>query len=264
MSPLTTTGMRTAALTRRTKAQSAMPLKNWQRVRAWTVMSCTPAASARRASSGALQVRGIPAAAHLQGHGHADGPDDRLDQAHGVVEVAHQRRAGQLARDLAGRAAHVDVDDVGAQLFRHARPFRHPARLAARQLYDERSKIPANCPFAHAVTVLDQVLARHHLRGDEGGAQKMRLAAERQVGHARHRRQQHVAGQRVPADANVPHHRRRGGRTCAVAHLLGSFSCCTTLVQTTAPSTLSQVRSALYAGIVRMLLASLGRDKPNP
>jgi hypothetical protein len=81
---------------------------------------------------------------------------------------------------LAGRAAHIDVDDVGAQLFRHARPFRHPARLAARQLYDEGSKIPANCPFAHAMAVPDQVLARHHLRGDQGGAQKMCPLAERQ------------------------------------------------------------------------------------
>ena len=134
--------------------------------------------SARRLGAsrqlGGVEARRIPAAAHLQGHGHADGPDDRLDQAHGVAEVAHQRRAGQLARDLAGRAAHVDVDDVGAQLFRHARPFRHPARLAARQLYDEGSKIPANCPFTHAVAVLDQVFARHHLRRDERGPQKMR------------------------------------------------------------------------------------------
>ena len=259
MSPLTTTGMRTAALTRRTKAQSATPLKNWQRVRAWTVMSCTPAASAHRASSGALRLAASQPLRIFRVTGTPDGPDDRLDQAHGVAEVAHQRRAGQLARDLAGRAAHVDVDDVGAQLFRHARPFRHPARLAARQLYDEGSKIPANCPFAHAVAVLDQVLARHHLRGDERGAQKMRLAAERQVGYARHRRQQHVAGQRVPTDADGRHCRRRDGRTCAIAHLLGSFSCCTTLVQTTVPH--SGFASAKRA-ISRGLLGVVGLTRP--
>ena len=191
-------------------------------------MSCTPAASARRASSGALRLAVVPAGAHLQRDGHVDGADDRLDQARGVIEVAHQRRAGQLARHLAGRAAHVDVDDVGAQFFRHARPFRHPARLAARQLYDEGSKIPANCAIAHAMAVLDQVLARHHLRDDQAGAQNMRKLAERQVGDARHRRQEHVAAQRVPADADGRPVGVGDGRTCAVAHLLGSFCRCST------------------------------------
>ena len=55
----------------RTAVQSARPLKNWQRVRPCTVMSCTPAASARRASSAALRLLVVPAEPHLERDRHA-------------------------------------------------------------------------------------------------------------------------------------------------------------------------------------------------
>ena len=95
-----------------------------------------------------------------------------------MVEITHQGRARELARDFTGRAAHIDVDDVGAQFLGHAGPFCHPARFATRQLDDEGSKIPANCPLARSVALTDQMLAGHHLGHHEPRAQRMGKAAE--------------------------------------------------------------------------------------
>ena len=62
------------------RLQSASPLKNWQRVRACTVTSCTPAASARRASSGALRLAWSQPSRILSVTGTLHGADHRLDQ----------------------------------------------------------------------------------------------------------------------------------------------------------------------------------------
>ena len=47
--------------------------------------------------------------------GTRDRADGGLDQVERMIEVAHQRRAGLPVGDLLGRAAHVDVDDLGAR-----------------------------------------------------------------------------------------------------------------------------------------------------
>ena len=78
----------------------------------------------------------VPAEPHLQRDRHADRADGRVDQGQRMIEIAHQRRAGLLAGHVLGRAAHVDVDDVGAGAFRDARALRHPVRLAAGELHD--------------------------------------------------------------------------------------------------------------------------------
>jgi hypothetical protein len=82
-------------------------------------------------------------------------------------------------------------------LFGHARPFSHPTGLAARQLYDEGSKIPANCALAGTVALLHQMLARNHLGYDQTGAKLMGNSPERQVCNARHGRQKRIAPQCV-------------------------------------------------------------------
>ena len=252
MSPLTTTGMPTASFTRRTKAQSATPLKNWQRVRAWTVISATPASSAQRASSGALRLASSQPSRIFSVTGTRTAPTTASIRLSGVREIAHQGRARLLAGHLAGRAAHVDVDDVGAQISRHARPFRHPARLAARQLYDERSKIPANRAFAGVVAVVDQVLAGHHLGGNEAGAQNMGDPSERQVCHARHGREQHIALEGVRPNADLAALPFPRGRAYAIAHLLGIFSCCTCLGHSIPWPHAPQARKPRYPKIIRV------------
>ena len=56
----------------------------------------------------------VPAEAHLQRDRDIDSLHGRLDQRQGVIGIAHQRRAGIAADHLLGRAAHVDLDDIGA------------------------------------------------------------------------------------------------------------------------------------------------------
>ena len=201
---------------------------------------------------GRVAARVVPAQPHLERHRYAHGADHGLDQAQGVREVAHQGRARLLAGHLAGRAAHVDVDDVGAQISRHARPFCHPARLAARQLYDERSKIPANRAFAGVVAVVDQVLARHHFGGNEAGAQNMGDPSERKVCHARHGREQHIALEGVRPNADLAALPFPRGRAYAIAHLLGIFSCCTCLGHSISWPHAPQARKPRYPKIIRV------------
>ena len=68
----------------------------------------------------------VPAEPHLQRHRHFHRRYRRLDQPQGVVEIAHQRRAGLAAGHVARRTAHVDIDDVGAGGFGDPRALRHP------------------------------------------------------------------------------------------------------------------------------------------
>ena len=56
-----------------------------------------------------------------------------------MIEIAHQRRAGLAAGDVLGRAAHVDVDDVGAGGLGDPRALGHPVRFAAGELHDMRA-----------------------------------------------------------------------------------------------------------------------------
>ena len=195
MSPLTTTGMRTASLTLRTRRQSAWPLKNWQRVRACTVMQLYARRFGRRASSGALRLAWSQPSRIFSVTGTFTAPTTASIRRCGVLEIAHQRGTGQLARHLARRAAHVDVDDVGAERLGHARALRHPARLAAGKLYDERLAARRPRPCAARRGVLgDEVLAGDHLGDDQAGAQGVRQAAKGEIGDPRHGREQHGVG----------------------------------------------------------------------
>jgi hypothetical protein len=51
-------------------------------------------------------------------------------------------------------------------------------------LYDEGSKIPANCAVTRCAALADQMLARYHLRDDQPGAQIVGNPPECQVCHA--------------------------------------------------------------------------------
>ena len=64
---------------------------------------------------GVLLVGG-PARADLQGHGHVDGSDHGLQDGLDQGLVLHQGRTRPGLADFLGRAAHVDVDQVGTQL----------------------------------------------------------------------------------------------------------------------------------------------------
>ena len=113
-----------------------------------------------------------------------------------------------------------------------ARALGHPARLAAGKLYDEGLAVAAPCLAPRLVALGDQMLAGDHLGDHETGPQSVRQTAKREVGDARHGRQQYGVGQRVRTDTDRRRWRRVGTNTCAIAHILGIFSECSTLGQT--------------------------------
>ena len=57
-----------------------------------------------------------------------------------------------------------------------------------------------SAPAQHVGALAHELLARHHLRHDEAGAEPMREAAERQVGHAGHGREQNPVRRGMPPD----------------------------------------------------------------
>ena len=75
-----------------------------------------------------VPCRIAPAKPHLQCHRPRRCADGRIDQALGVIEIAHQRRSRQPAGHLLRRASHVEVDDVGA---RRLGDLGRPARSSA-------------------------------------------------------------------------------------------------------------------------------------
>ena len=93
-----------------------------------------PASSTRFASSPRVDLAVVPPLAHLDGDGNLHRLRHRRDDFRGVRRLAHQAAAGVVLRDLRHRAAHVDVDDVGAHLFDDARGFGHLGGLAAEDL----------------------------------------------------------------------------------------------------------------------------------
>ena len=104
--------------------------------------------------------------------------------------LAHQAAAGVVLRDLRHRAAHVDVDDVGAHAFDDARGFGHLVGIAAEDLDRDRPLFFGVLGvLERAIDAADEPFAAHHLGDDEAAAAvALDQAAERRVGHARHRR----------------------------------------------------------------------------
>ena len=100
-------------------------------------------------------------------------PRRSLDDAAGVIEIAHQRRAGIAAGDALGRAAHVDVDDVGAGASA-SRGLAHPARVAAGELDDVRGDPPLG-PQARLGRPEHELVRRDHLGDDEPAPKRLAI-----------------------------------------------------------------------------------------
>ena len=107
-----------------------------------------------------------------------------------MIEIAHQRRAGLAAGDVARGAAHVDIDDVGAGGFGDARAFRHPMRFAACELNDVRPYPGRLASQNRHRPAMDEIVAGGHFGNDEAGAKRGCEPPKRRVGNPRHRRQQ--------------------------------------------------------------------------
>ena len=59
-------------------------------------------------------MQAVPTRAVLERHGDPDGVRHGLQYGRNEFFILQQRRTGGLAADLLRRAAHVDIDDLGA------------------------------------------------------------------------------------------------------------------------------------------------------
>ena len=196
MSPLTTSGMPIASLTARTAPQSALALVELATGAAVHRDHLHAGGFGAARQFGRVERTLVPAEPHLQRHRHLHRRDRRLDQRQGVVEIAHQRRAGLAAGDVARRTAHVDVDDFGAGGFRDAGAFRHPV-VSQPASWTTCGPIPVASQRSRDIgRCLDQILAGGHFGDDKSGAECRGQTPERGVGNARHRRQKDPVGDR--------------------------------------------------------------------
>ena len=120
-----------------------------------------------------------------------------------MIEIAHQRRAGLAAGHMARRAAHIDVDDVGAGGFGDPGALRHPVRLAARELHDMRADAGGLAAQKRHRPAVHELVAGDHLRDDQSGAESGGKPSKGRIGDAGHRRQKNPVG-----DSNIAYFQR--------------------------------------------------------
>ena len=151
MSPLANTGILTRALI----ARMVVVLRRARieiRARAAVHGECCDAAGLGDACDvHAVAMLAIPAGADLERHRHVDRADDRLENARDQRLVREQRRAAQPPAHFLGRASHVEVDDLRAEVDVEARGFRERRGIGAGELHDARFRFTG---MIHAVTAI--------------------------------------------------------------------------------------------------------------
>ncbi len=81
-----------------------------------------------------IHGRFVPAQAHLDRYGNRCRLDHGRDQTFGVIEIPHERGAGQSPRHPPRRTAHVDVDEDCARVDHSASRFRQSLGVASDDL----------------------------------------------------------------------------------------------------------------------------------
>ena len=146
---------------------------------------------------GRVQRRLVPAETHLDGHWNLHRLDHRGYQTLGVIEIAHQRRAGQRARYPPRRATHIDVDERSACADDPSRGLGQRPRFPTDELDGVGSQsvaLGAHRRFCVAVKI---GLGCDHLREDERRPETARDPPHRQIAHPRHRREQRRPSSRI-------------------------------------------------------------------
>ena len=114
---------RACARARRRARSRARPRWADEAARGCTAIAATPASRHEPARErDAVAVAGAAARAQLDGHRQAAALAGGARHRDGAIAVAEQRRAGAGAADLRHRAAHVEVDQVGARAPRRSPP----------------------------------------------------------------------------------------------------------------------------------------------
>ena len=134
----------------------------------------------------------VPAQAELHRHRPtARAPDHRFRHFDRQLRVLHQPRAVPGIGHLGYRAAHIDVNDIGAgALPGHARRLLHTGRVAAEDLHRRRVfPLPQLKERNGLFVLIAQGLGAHHLRDGIARPQLPADGPEGQVCHSRHRSQ---------------------------------------------------------------------------
>jgi len=150
-----------------------------------------------------------PAGTHLQRDRHIEGAcglDHGLGNLHGQRLVLHQGGARPFVADLLGRAAHVDVDDLGAAFDVVDGCFGHHGGIGAGNLHGNRTGLTRVVGAAAGLEAVPQVFARcDHLADRIARTQSLAQLAERPVRHTRHGSDKQAICQSVLANAKGRH-----------------------------------------------------------
>ena len=131
---------------------------------------------------------GVPAEPDLGGDRNRDRLDHGFADPAGELGIAQQGRAARRLDDLGHRAAHVDVDDIGAGRLRHPGRLRHHPGVAPHQVHRDRRLIPIEVHQPERFPMpADERLAADHLGAGQPGAELPSDLSEGRVGDARHR-----------------------------------------------------------------------------
>ncbi len=171
--------------------------------RGWNAIAATPALrdqAQRQVEAGA--VAGLDPRAQLHSHWQAAALGCAPGQRQRQLLVAQQLGAGAGAANLANRAAHVDVDQIGAGFGGDRRPRAHHLGVVAEELHRNRVLVgvdPHQLPQGALVAVV-QAEAGDHLRHGQPGPVAFRLQAHEPVADPRQRSQQDAVGDLDVAD----------------------------------------------------------------
>src|SRR4029450_8618443 len=147
-------------------------------------------------------------------HGTRDGVGAGGDDRRGALGVLEQRRAGARLRDLLHGAPEVDVDEIGACGFHHARGLGHGGRVRPEDLDGQRVLVRGDAEVAERplVAVLEPGAA-DHLGADETGAETAPLPTKGLHADPCHRREhdarRDLDGPDLPLRRQIDLHRAR-------------------------------------------------------
>ena len=174
-------------------------------------MPATPASStSRRASSTPARSPGSRPGRSFTVTGRPLPSPAARAMRHRPVGVVEQGGAGAGLADLADRAAHVEVDHVGAGVGRDRGGLAHHGGVMAEELHRHRVLVRVDAQeLAHgALVAVHEPEARDHLGDHEAGAVALRLEAHEPVADAGERREHHAVGE--PEAAERPRVGERG------------------------------------------------------
>jgi hypothetical protein len=150
------------------------------------------------------------AGADLDRDRHRHRGDHGLDDAADQAFIREQRGPGGHVAHFLGRAAHVDVDDLGAEIHVGARRAGELDRVAAGDLHRDRAGLARVIEAQARLARGGEPGARgDHLGDRERGAEAAGEAAERTIGDAGHGSDKHCVLQRVSAELHRLGFRRR-------------------------------------------------------